>query len=140
VITYIDTSTLLKLVIEEEGSERAVTVWTAAEAVASVSLIVVEARAALGAAQRVGRLTAAHRRSAVAELDPLVASLHVVAVNDALVRRAAELAEVEHLRGYDALHLAAALTVGATVFSSADTALCAAATRRGLYVANPLTA
>lgn len=139
-ITYIDTSTLLKLVIEEAGSERAVTVWTAADAVASVSLVMVEARAALGAAQRAGRLTAAQRRVAVAELDELVASLHLVAVNDALVRRAAELAEVEHLRGYDAVHLAAALTIGATVFSSADTALCAAATRRGLHVANPLVA
>lgn len=137
-ITYIDTSTLLKLVIEEAGSERAVTVWTAPDAVASVSLIMVEARAALGAARTAGRLTAAQRRVAVAELDELVASLHMVALNDAVVSMAAELVEVEHLRGYDAVHLAAALTIGATVFSSADTALCTAATRRGLHVANPL--
>ena len=48
------------------------------------------------------------------------------------------LAEHEALRGYDAVHLGAALLVGATVFSSADTHLCGAAARRGLHIANPL--
>jgi predicted nucleic acid-binding protein len=138
VITYIDTSTVLKLVVDEPGSQAALAVWTAAESMASVSLIVVEARAALGAAARARRLTETQRRAAVEELDLLLAALHVVVVTDALVAAAAELAELEHLRGYDAVHLAAALSVGATVFSSADTALCDAAARRGLYVANPL--
>ena len=45
-ITYIDTSTLLELIIEENGSERAMTIWSSADAVASVNLIVVEARMA----------------------------------------------------------------------------------------------
>jgi hypothetical protein len=36
------------------------------------------------------------------------------------------------------VHLAAALTVGATVLTSADTALRDAALRQGLHVANPL--
>ena len=137
-ITYIDTSTLLKLIIEEDGSERAMTIWVSADAVASVSLIVVEARAALAAAKRVGRLTDAQLRSAVLELDALVKELHVVEVTDELVVSAAELAEDEGLRGYDAVHLAAALSVEAAVLSSADTALCAAAERRGLHIANPL--
>ena len=137
-ITYLDTSTMLKLVIDEPGSQAALAVWTAAESVASVSLIVVEARAALGAAARARRLTDTQRRAAVDELDLLFAALHVVAVTDELVAAAAELAEVEQLRGYDAVHLAAAFTVGARVFSSADTALCDAAARRGLHVANPL--
>jgi hypothetical protein len=44
---------------------------------------------------------------------------------DELVASAAELADDEGLRGYDAVHLAAVLTVEATVLSSADTALCA---------------
>ena len=51
---------------------------------------------------------------------------------------AADLAEDEHLRGYDAVHLAAALTVEAEILTSADTALCEAAERRGLHIANPL--
>ena len=74
-ITYIDTSTLLKLIIDEEGSERAMTIWSSAEVVASVNLLAVESRAALGAARRVRRLTDAQHRSAVTELDALIAYL-----------------------------------------------------------------
>jgi predicted nucleic acid-binding protein len=138
VITYIDTSTLLKLIIDEDGSERAIIIWSSAEVVASVNLIVVEARAALAAARRVRRLTDAQHRCAVTELDALVSDLHIVPVTDDLVANAAELADDEGLRGHDAVHLAAALTVEATVFSSADIALSAAASRRGLHIANPL--
>ncbi len=137
-ITYIDTSTLLKLIIDEDGSERAMTIWSSADAVASVNLIVVEARAALAVARRVRRLTNAQHGSAVTELDALVSDLHIVPVTDELVTSAADLADEEGLRCYDAVHLAAALTVQATVFSSAGTALSDAAARRGLHIANPL--
>ena len=41
-----------------------------------------------------------------------------------------ELAETEGLRGYDAMHLAAALAIGAEILSSADDDLCDAAARR----------
>lgn len=137
-ITYVDTSTLLKLIIEEEGSERAALIWTSADAVASVSLITVEARAAIAAAGRGRRLSASQARDAVDELKALLRVLHLIPVTDELVSAAAELAAVEGLRGYDAVHLAAALDISATVFSSADTTSCAAAERRGLHVANPL--
>jgi uncharacterized protein len=137
VVTYIDTSTLLKLIIDENGSESAMTIWSTADAVASVNLLVVEARAALAAAKRARRLTEAQHRSAIAELEALINDLHIVAVTDELVASAAELAD-EGLSGYDAVHLAAALTIEATVLSSADTALCNAAARRGLHIANPL--
>jgi predicted nucleic acid-binding protein len=137
-ITYVDTSTLLNLIIDENGSERAMTIWSSADAVASVNLIVVEARAALAAAHRGRRLTAAQLRSAIAELGALTSELHIVPVTDELVASAAELADAEGLRGYDAIHLAAALTIDATVFTSADAALCAAASRHGLHIANPL--
>lgn len=137
-ITYIDTSTLLKLIIYEDGSERAMTIWSSAGVVASVNLIVVEARSALAAARRVRRLTDAQHRSAVTELDALVSDLHLLPVTDELVASAAELADDEGLRGCDAVHLAAALAVEATVFSSADTALSASAAHRGLHIANPL--
>lgn len=139
-ITYVDTSTLLKLIIDEDGSDRAATIWASADAVASVNLIVVEARAALAAARRGRRLTGSQHTIAVTELGALIGDLHIVSVTDELVASAAELADLEGLRGYDAVHLAAALTLEATVLSSADTDLCAAATRRGLHVANPLLA
>ncbi|HUF34014.1 MAG TPA: type II toxin-antitoxin system VapC family toxin [Acidimicrobiales bacterium] len=136
-ITYVDTSALLKLVVDEEGSDRAELIWDAADALASASLVVVEARAALASATRAGRLTAAQHDVAKAQLVSLVGNLHLVQVTDELIANAAELAESEGLRGYDAVHLAAALFVSASVLTSADGALCDAASRRGLHVANP---
>ncbi|MAT05502.1 MAG: VapC toxin family PIN domain ribonuclease [Acidimicrobiaceae bacterium] len=137
-ITYVDTSTLLKLVIDEDGSDRAGTIWTSADIVAAASLIAVEARAVLAAARRGRRLTPGQHTAARDELDALLADLHIVEVTAELITEAAELAEAEALRGYDAVHLAAALLVEATILSSANTDLCAAGQRRGLHVANPL--
>ncbi len=45
-ITYLDTSSLLKLLIDEDGSERAELIWDTADVVAGLALIVVDARAA----------------------------------------------------------------------------------------------
>lgn len=137
-ITYVDTSTLIKLIIDEEGSDRADMIWQSADQVAAASLILVEARAALASAARLGRLTKAQHLTAKAELGTFYDDLHVVAITDELVGDAAEVAEVEGLRGYDAVHLAAALMIGATILTSADTNLCDAAARRGLHTANPL--
>lgn len=139
-ITYVDTSTLIKLIVDEEGSERAELIWQTADSVASASLIVVEARAALAAAARGKRLSADQLQVAKTELAAFVDDLHLVVVNEKLIESAAQLAETESLRGYDAVHLAAALFVGATVLTSADRALCEAAERQGLHIADPLTA
>ena len=136
-ITYVDTSTLLKLVVEEPGSDVAAVIWDAADALASVGLVVVEARAALAAAHRVGRLTDAQHRAAKKGAAALIEELNLIGVSDDLIGAAAELAEAEGLRGYDAVHLAGALLVEAEVLTSADAALCDAAGRRGLHVANP---
>lgn len=137
-ITYVDTSTLLKLIIEEDGSDRAGLIWDAADALASVSLVVVEARAALASAARDGRLTKPQLRAAKEALGSLVGDLHSVDVVLELISDAADLAESEGLRAYHPVHLAAALFVGASVFTSADGVLCDAAGRCGLHVANPL--
>jgi predicted nucleic acid-binding protein len=139
VITYVDTSTLIKLIIDEEGSDRAELIWQSADSVASVSLIVVEARAALAAAARGQRLSTAQLHRAKTELASFVNDLHLVEVTEELIESAAQLAETESLRGYDAVHLAAAVFVGAAVFTSADRALCEAAERHGLHIADPLT-
>jgi hypothetical protein len=137
-ITYVDTSTLIKLIVEEEGSDRAELIWQSADSVTSVSLVVVEARAALAAAARGNRLSTDQLRVAQAELAAFVDNLHLVEVTAELIEMAAELAETESLRGYDAVHLAAALFVGAAVLTSADRALCEAAERQGMHVADPL--
>lgn len=137
-ITYVDTSTLIKLIVDEAGSDRAELIWVSADSVASVSLIVVEARAALAAAARNKRLSNKQVRAARTELGAFVSDLHVVEVTEELVESAAQLAETESLRGYDAVHLAAAIFIGAVVLTSADRTLCDAAERQGLHIADPL--
>lgn len=139
-ITYVDTSTLLKLVVEEAGSDLAAVIWDSADVLASVGLVVVEARAALAAAHRAGRLTADQHRAAKREAEALIEELHLVDVGEGLIAAAADLAEADGLRGYDAVHLAGALLIEAVILTSADGALCEAASGRGLHVANPLAA
>lgn len=113
-------------------------VWDAADALASVRLVIVEARAALASATRGGRLTTQQHEQAKNELSALVGDLHLAEVTEDLISRAASLAEDEGLGGYDAVHLAAALHLGASVLTSADDALCEAAGRNDMHVANPL--
>lgn len=137
-ITYVDTSSVLKLVIDEPGSDRAELIWDGAETLVSAALIVVEGRAALAAAERGGRLTADQHRTAKGAFGALVDELSIVEVTEDLITAAADLAEQVGLRGYDAVHLAAALSVKATILTSADTALCDAAEQHGLHITNPL--
>ena len=92
-ITYVDTSTLIKLIVDEEGSDRAELIWQSADSVASVSLVVVEARAALAAAARGQRLSTAQLHVAKTELAAFVDDLHLVEVTEELVESAAQLAE-----------------------------------------------
>ena len=86
-ITYVDTSSLLKLLIDEEGSERAELIWDTADVLAGSALIVVEARAALAAAERGARLTAAQHREARSELAALVDELSIVEVTEPVAPR-----------------------------------------------------
>ncbi len=137
-ITYVDTSSILKLLIEEDGSDETALIWDTADVLSSAAVIVVEARAALAAAERGSRLTPAQHRTAKRDLAGLVDGIAVVEMTEQLIAEAADLAEDEALRSYDAVHLAAALTVGADILTSADTALCEAASRQGMHVANPL--
>lgn len=137
-ITYVDTSTLLKRLLDEDGSARADEIWEAADSLVAAAIVVVEARAALAAAERGGRLTGREHRAAKAGLLDLLEEVAIVEITETLVAAAADLAEEEALRGYDAVHLAAALAVEAQVLTSSDSALCDAAQRRGLHVANPI--
>jgi predicted nucleic acid-binding protein len=137
VITYVDTSSLIKVLIDEPGSAAAAALWDSSDTLAQVRIGYVEARAALAAAHRGGRLTGRQLTSTKLALDELWAQLAVVEVTVGLVLAAAELAETQGLRGYDAVHLAAAIEIGADVVASADGDLVSAAGRVGLHTANP---
>jgi uncharacterized protein len=140
VITYIDTSTLIKLLIDEVGTSEAGQIWDEPDVLVSTRVAHVEARAALAAAQRQGRISTDVSRAAVEGLEVLWTQVSVVEIDDNLMRLAGELAATHSLRGYDAVHLAAAHVVGADVFSSADRRLCEAASSCGFHVANPIDA
>ena len=137
-IAYFDTSALIPLIIEVPGSLRAGRVWDLADRLTSVRLVYTEARAAFAQAERRGRLASADLPGALDALEGLYSQLDLLEVDDLLVRRAGELAQQHALRGYDAIHLAAAERVhdDTTLMVAGDGELCAAAGALGLAVAD----
>ncbi len=95
----------------EKGSDLAAQLWSQADLVASSQLIYPEARAAAAMACRTGRIDASTLRSAVQAIDDLYAELRVIGIDGALAQLAGELAERHSLRGYDAVHLASAISI-----------------------------
>jgi uncharacterized protein len=71
-----------------------------------------EGRAALAAARRDGRLEKKDHARALADFEDVVSDLALIGVDEPLARRAGASAEEFELRGYDAVHLATALTLG----------------------------
>jgi hypothetical protein len=138
VIAYFDTSALVPLLIKEAGSEPAGRLWDGADRIVSVRVVYPEARAALAQAHRLGRVTAQGLRSAVDDLDRRCEQLDLLDIDGALAKQAGDLAEQHALRGYDAVHLAAAHRVNDAelVVVAGDRPLLAAATAAGLATAS----
>ena len=136
-IAYFDTSAVVPLLIDEPGSARATSLWDGADRVVSVRLLYPETRAALAQAERLGRLTARQLRGTVTEFDSLFEVIDLVEVDHVLAVRAGELAEARRLRGYDAVHLAAAERVRDPdiVVIAGDGVLLDAAADEGMAVA-----
>ena len=140
-ILYLDTSTLVKLYVDEAGTEAVCARVDEASSVVTARVAYAEARAAFARHRREGALTAALLRRVVAHVDQDWPRYTVVEITDSVVRRAGALAERHALRGYDAIHLAAALEVhGAGTnqeFACCDVRLNRAARREGLTVFAP---
>ena len=136
-IAYFDTSALVKLLVsDEEGAETAAGIWDAADAAFTSRIAYPEARAALAAAERAGRLTRAelgHARDALADVFDRCA---VVELGAGIAEAAGDASERFALRAYDAVHLASALAVaeGTTVLLTWDEQLSAAGRLAGLDV------
>ena len=107
-IGYADTSAIVPLLVSEPSSDLCRRFWDDSDVVVTSRLLYVEAAAALAQARRMGRLTADEHREAGAILDDLWAQVDVVEIDEPLVQRAATLACDLGLRGYDAVHCAAA--------------------------------
>jgi uncharacterized protein len=110
-IVYLDTSSLVKLYVEEEGSGRVRELVERAEVVATSVVAYAEARAALARQRREGGLTADGYDRAKNDFERDWPRYLTVEVNEAVYRRAGDLAEKHHLRGFDSLHLASYLSL-----------------------------
>jgi predicted nucleic acid-binding protein len=108
VILFVESSSMVKLYVEEADSEFVGSVVAEADRVAASWAAYVEVRAALAAARRAGRVTAADYRVAVGAFDADWERYARVEVSASIVRLAGDLAERHGLRGYDAVHLASA--------------------------------
>jgi predicted nucleic acid-binding protein len=137
VIAYFDTSAVVPLLIAEPGSAMAGTLWDSADRVVTIRLLYPEARAALAQAERLERVSTRDLRSAVSALDTRFEEMDVVELDHGIAHLGGEKAEEHGLRGYDAVHLAAALRVHDpdVVLVAGDRPLLAAASFEGLAVA-----
>jgi len=110
-ILYLDTSALVKLYAEEEGTETVELAVDEAQAVATSAVAYAEARAALARKLREDVFSPEEHSEAVEALGEDWESVYKPEVTEDLVRAAGDLAEVHALRGFDAIHLASALLV-----------------------------
>ena len=136
-IAYFDTSAVIPLLIGEPSSATCARVWNDAARSISVRLLYPEARTALARAERMGRITKRQHESAVAELEAIVTEIDHVEITAELARHAGHLAQAHQLRGYDAVHLAAAIAAldAELVIVTGDNDLAGAARSLGLPVA-----
>ncbi len=141
---YVDTSALVKLYVEEPLSQELSYAVDEAEAVATSLLAYTEAIAAFARARREVRLSPQEYRRVVDAFEEDWSRYITVEVTDRLVKTAGHLAASRALRGYDALHLASALTLrervpSSMMFVAFDRALSIAAKRESLRI-HPLGA
>jgi predicted nucleic acid-binding protein len=137
VILYLDTSSLVKLYVSEKETPATKQLVGAMEVIATSRLAYVEARAAFARKRRERGVGPKDYRNIVQNLDNDWESYFVVDISDTLVKMAGQLAEKHALRGYDAIHLASALTLRRegdqpVAFSCFDGRLSVAARREGL--------
>ena len=136
-IVYLDTSALVKLYVDELESQELIAAVAEAEAVATSLIAFAETRAAFARARREARLsTPIYRRIVEAFVEDWPRYISV-AITDGLVKDAGDLAASRALRGYDALHLASALSLrqqvtASVTFLAFDRALSLAAKREAL--------
>jgi uncharacterized protein len=135
-MAYFDSSALVKLLLKEAGWDVVRELWALADQRAISRVAYPEVRAALGAAERSSRITVDVLGVVVEDLDKACAATSVVEVDDLLAVFAGELAEQYALRGYDAVHLASALSIDAprVVVATWDRELSSAASACGCAV------
>jgi len=146
-LLYLDTSALVKLYVQEPGTERMLALAhpDAGNRLAIVSLARLEFRAAVRRRAKLGDLDAAAADGLIRGfVEHLASVFQVQPVNDAVLDEAAGVIDRYTLRAYDAMQLGGCLALRSTVgedievvFVCADDALVEAARIEGITVINP---
>jgi predicted nucleic acid-binding protein len=131
---YLDSSSLVKLYVEQVGSDEVRHDLADARAAATSLVAYAEARAAFARLRREGDITAGAFRALKRDFDGDWPEYLVIPLTFDLCRDAGELAERYDLRGFDSIHLATFLDLASknhseVRFSSFDRRLNGAATR-----------
>lgn len=136
-VVYFDSSALVKLVLDEPGSDLVVQLWNACDAALSSRLAYPEVCAALAAAGRNHDLTESEASTAIDEWKTFWSSMRPIELSSDVETVAGELAALHRLRGADAVHLASALALGSDEVTMAvwDQRLHTGAATVGLLVA-----
>ncbi len=138
-IVYLDTSSLVKLYVEEIGSDRVRDIAHQAAVISTSKIAYAEARSAFARKQREGGFSVNTLRKVVEDLNRDWESYFVIEISDGLIRSAGDFAEKYLLRGFDSIHLSSAVQLknkveSETYFSSADGRLNQSAEREGMIV------
>lgn len=135
-IGYLDTSAFVPLLVNEPSSQACRRFWDDSDAVVSSRLLYVETAAALAQAHRLDRLDDNKYNACSRLLDELWPQIEIAEVDEPLMFRAAELAGLLALRGYDSVHCASAEQLEDTdlVGASGDRRLLAAWKSLGIAV------
>jgi uncharacterized protein len=136
-LVYFDSSALVKLVVEEPGSQLAAELWDGCDAALASRLAYPEVRAALSAACRNHDLGDDGRRAAEHAWENFWAATRPVELTPSVEQHAGQLARDHALRGAAAVHLASALAIDdpALVVAVWDRRLHAGALAAGVQVA-----
>lgn len=136
-LVYFDSGALVKLLVEEEGSDLAAALWDGCDAAVSSRLAYPEVRASLAAAGRAHRLSAPDLARAGTAWERYWAAIRVVELSEQVSWRAGELTGRYALRGADAVHLASLMAFGVehAVLAAWDQRLRAGAQAAGAQLA-----
>ena len=110
-IVYLDTSSLVKLYVEEEGSADVAAILKNSRTAATSIIAYAEARAAFARRFREGSVTKRAYKSLLLSFEKDWINYLQVKVSQDLIRLAGDLAEKHALRGFDAIHLSSAVSL-----------------------------
>ncbi len=110
-MTYLDTSALIKRFVAEKGTQWVSALVTGAEPVATAKIAYAEVYAGLSRRRRIGDLSAGQYARACREFEGDWPAYLQVDLRDEILRLARDLIQRHPLRGFDAVHLASALSL-----------------------------